>query len=160
VTTFNQLCGYFVGNQKKAMILMIAGVGVLRNGKYEFISHMGDYIGSAPISVIENMICVLRRKGIEPTKPYHGITYILANLAPTVQVNRWIHYYFEYPIEIELKPTHAKVRASDALVRAMSWVRVVVVYSWWPTLVAMSRLQWDWRKWRHINPCAEIKMGD
>lgn len=166
MTKFHELQGYFVGNQKQLMILMIAGVGVLREDhRYEFFSHHGDYIGSAPKTSVEHMIHVLRRRGIERSREYSnfyqgnpGITYINENLVHQNTVVRWIHYLFEYPIEIQWKPVNAKIKPADAAMRIVSWLRVAFVYSLWPTLVAMSRLQWDWRKWRHTNPCAEIKI--
>lgn len=157
MSKFNDLCGYLVGNQKRLLILLIAGVGVFRdNGKVEFYSHAGDYIGSAPKQTVEHMIHTLKRKGVNRSMgsywgrqflKFGGVTYIGEELVHPLTIMRWMNYYFEYPIEIEWKPSRAKIKPTDAAMRAVSWLRVAVVYSWWPTLVEMSSLRWLRRSW-------------
>lgn len=88
--------------------LCIAGVGFLRDGKYQFISHEGGYIGSAPVYRVEPFIAFMKRRfGLKgdpyPMESYditRPLTYGWQGLVDVPTIERWMNELFDNPVEL------------------------------------------------------------
>ncbi|PZR93521.1 MAG: hypothetical protein DI537_10400 [Stutzerimonas stutzeri] len=89
--------------------LTIAGVGFLnaRNKRYEFFSHDGDFIGSAPIYRVEPFVAFMKRnfdilRDSFPTEPGEppALTYGWRDLVDYDTMCSWMAELFAKPITL------------------------------------------------------------
>lgn len=86
--------------------LCLAGVGFYNNGRYEFISHNGDYIGEAPVYRVEPFLSYMKRNfGIRrdryPRNRYETqwpITFGFQGLVEHEIIQQWMDELFKTPI--------------------------------------------------------------
>jgi hypothetical protein len=89
--------------------LTIAGVGFLQPQKkrYEFFSHEGDFIGSAPIYRVEPFVAFMKRNFhilrdeflVGPTDP-PALTYAWRDLVDHETMSSWMNELYANPITL------------------------------------------------------------
>ncbi len=89
--------------------LTIAGVGFLQPQKkrYEFFSHDGDFIGSAPIYRVEPFVAFMKRNFdilrdeflVGPTEP-PALTYAWRDLVDHETMSSWMNELYANPITL------------------------------------------------------------